>query len=96
MLFQHIIDLNNKFDTIMNKHKKLKKKYKKMKNDIYVEDVDLIENPPPQNVDEKQLADNEDNNNNNNNDVEEEQTEVNSRNYVSLRRVGWRAKVRYV
>ena len=93
MIFQQLLDLNSKIEKIHNKHKKLKKKYKKMKNDIYVEDVDLIENPPPQNVEEKQLADNEDNNNNN---EEEEKPQINYRTYPPLRNFGWRSKVRYV
>ena len=45
MLIQEIIDLNSKMDVMLNKHKKLKKKYKKMRSDIYV-DLDEVEEKP--------------------------------------------------
>ena len=40
LLMEHIIELNNQVNKLMNKHKKLKKKYKSMKHDIYETDVD--------------------------------------------------------
>lgn len=40
LLFEHIIELNAKVDRLMTKHKKLKRKYQAMQNDIYVEDAE--------------------------------------------------------
>ena len=40
LLFEHIIELNSKVDKLMNKHKKLKKRYKALQQDIYVDSVD--------------------------------------------------------
>ena len=39
LLMEHIIELNARLDKLTGKHKKLKKKYRRMRNDIY-EDVD--------------------------------------------------------
>ena len=38
MMILHMMDLNSKLDYLAHKQQKLKKKYKKMKNDIYVDD----------------------------------------------------------
>ena len=38
LLFEHIIELNSKVDRLMQKHKKLKRKYQALQNDIYVDD----------------------------------------------------------
>ena len=41
LLFEHIIELNAKVDKLMNKHKKLKRKYQTLQNDIYIDDEDI-------------------------------------------------------
>ena len=41
LLFEHIIELNAKVDRLMNKHKKLKRKYQALQSDIYVDDDEL-------------------------------------------------------
>ena len=41
LLFEHIIELNAKVDRLMTKHKKLKRKYQTLQNDIYVDDDDI-------------------------------------------------------
>ena len=41
LLFEHIIELNNKVEKLMNKHKKLKRKYQSLQNDIYIDDEDV-------------------------------------------------------
>ena len=38
LLFEHIMELNSKVDRLMQKHKKLKRKYQTLQNDIYVDD----------------------------------------------------------
>ena len=42
LLMEHIIELNSRLDKLTGKHKKLKKKYHRLRNDIY-EDVDASE-----------------------------------------------------
>ena len=46
LLFEHIIDLNSKFDKLMNKHKKLKRKYQNLQQDIYADSEDLDDEIP--------------------------------------------------
>ena len=41
LLFEHIIELNAKIDRLMSKHKKLKRKYQTLQNDIYIEDDEI-------------------------------------------------------
>ncbi len=55
LLFEHVIELNSKIDKLTAKHKKLKKKYQTLQNDVYVDDADEITEfnekptpPPPQ------------------------------------------------
>ena len=40
LLLEHIIELNSKFDKLMNKHKKLKHKYQTLCTDLYIDDDD--------------------------------------------------------
>ena len=44
IMFEHIMDLNSKFDRLMSKHKKLKRKYDALQSDIYVDDDEQIVN----------------------------------------------------
>lgn len=55
LLFEHIIELNNKYENLARKHKKLKHKYNDMQNDLYIDDCSEtqtkntpINNTPPQ------------------------------------------------
>ena len=43
LVWMHLLDLEQKYERLYNKHKKLKRKY----NDLYIEDDDIIETPPP-------------------------------------------------
>jgi len=43
LLMEHIIELNTKFDKLYSKHKKLKKKYYDLRDDIYVDDNEVCE-----------------------------------------------------
>lgn len=54
LLFEHIIELNAKIDKLMNKHKKLKKKYQNLQSEIYVDDNES-EEYCVNNFDEKKL-----------------------------------------
>lgn len=47
LLFEHIIELNNKVDKLMAKHKKLKHRYQTLQNDIYVDSEELSNNESP-------------------------------------------------
>ena len=40
LMMEHIIELNNQVNKLANKHKKLKKKYRALKHDIYEEDFE--------------------------------------------------------
>lgn len=40
LMFEHIMDLNSKYDRLMSKHKKLKRKYDALQSDIYIDDAD--------------------------------------------------------
>ena len=49
ILMEHVIDLETKFATLYQKHKKLKKNYKSLHEDLYVdEDDDRVITPKPQ------------------------------------------------
>ena len=41
LLFEHIIELNAKIDRLMSKHKKLKRKYQTLQNDIYIDEDEI-------------------------------------------------------
>ena len=47
LLMEHVIDLEAKFATLQQKHKKLKKYYKSIHEDIYAEDNDLANEVQP-------------------------------------------------
>ena len=53
LLFEHIIELNAKIDKLTAKHKKLKKKYTTIRNDIYADEDDIVEPSPLVNFDEE-------------------------------------------
>ena len=53
LLFEHIIELNAKIDKLTTKHKKLKKKYTTIRNDIYADEDDIVESSPLVNFDEE-------------------------------------------
>ena len=42
LLMEHVIDLETKFATLQQKHKKLKKYYKSLHEDIYADDAEVI------------------------------------------------------
>ena len=44
LLFEHIIELNAKVEKLMAKHKKLKRRYQSLQNDIYIDDNDVASN----------------------------------------------------
>lgn len=48
LLMEHVIDLESRFKAIEIKHKKLKKKYKNLKQDLYIDAEE--ENPPVEEV----------------------------------------------
>ena len=54
IMMEHIIELNNQVNKLMTKQKKLKKKYKTLKYDIY-EDVDENQSTPPTQPTQEQI-----------------------------------------
>ena len=48
LLFEHIIELNAKVDRLMQKHKKLKRRYQTLQDDLYVDDAEEIQSNIPQ------------------------------------------------
>ena len=51
LLFEHIIELNAKVDKLMTKHKKLKRKYQTLQNDIYCDEDEIS---VPQTIESKE------------------------------------------
>ena len=45
LLIEHIIELNSKVGRLMNKHKKLKRKYQTLCTDLYVDEQDNYSEP---------------------------------------------------
>ncbi len=86
LLFEHIIELNSKVDKLMAKHKKLKRRYQTLQNDIYV-DEDDIKN------DVVAVDNNKELNTTKQNDTEQEQEHVTFD--KSIRR-NWRSQVKYI
>lgn len=43
LLFEHIIELNAKVEKLMQKHKKLKRRYQTLQDDLYIEDDNLAD-----------------------------------------------------
>ena len=54
IMMEHIIELNNQVNKLANKHKKLKKKYRALKHDIYEEDIEQEQAPSQALVQEPQ------------------------------------------
>ena len=51
LLMEHVIDLEARFATLHQKHRKLKKYYKNLQEDLYVDDNDdVVERIPNQNI----------------------------------------------
>ena len=83
LLMEHVIDLETKFATLQQKHKKLKKYYKSLHEDIYADDNEVnitedIDNVKlvndNYNVAGNEIANNNTNNNTNNNEQAIEKT----------------------
>ena len=87
LLLEHIIELNSKFDKLMNKHKKLKQKYQTLYTDLYIDDnnqeLEHNEHSP-------ERSDSTDNNNN----IPTKQSTPN----ISVRpkKISWRDRVNFV
>ena len=50
LLFEHVINLESQFATLKEKHKKLKKSYKQLHHDIYIDDEDIGATPEPSQI----------------------------------------------
>ena len=89
LLMEHIIELNSRLDKLSVKHKKLKKKYRHLKNDIY-EDVNESSVSEPLN---ETLNENQKNEEQKNEDQTDKEQNIIYRSSVSR---GWRSKVQYL
>ena len=94
LLLEHIIELNSKFDKLMNKHKKLKHKYQTLCTDLYVDD-NSIDNSDNNNISanerspEREADDNANSNNNISSNVPKLSTQPS-------KKIRWRDQVNFV
>ena len=93
LMMEHIIELNNQVNKLMNKQKKLKKKYRSLKHDIY-EDVELEQETNKQEI--KQEANNQEIKQEANKQEIKPETNKQANNQVQYRRKGWRSYVSYL
>ena len=94
MLIQQIMELNSKMEIIMDKHKKLKKKYKKIKRDIYV-DVDEFETEPVISSEKVESKENIQNETVEESNITKPQFTYNDFIHVMTKPGNWRRKVNY-
>ena len=80
ILMEHVIDLEAKYATLYQKHKKLKKNYKSLHEDIYVDDEDdrMITPPPVQQKERIQEPVEQESEKNIQQPVEQEPTQMNT------------------
>ena len=86
LLLEHVIDLETKFATLQQKHKKLKKYYKSLHEDIYIDENDI--NSTEVKTDNQTVTNNDnecvDNQNTNDNNIDNNNADQNFRyNYVN-------------
>ena len=98
ILFEHIIELNAKIDKLTNKHKKLKRRYQTLQNDIYVDDEDIsqqqiIKNDDDENeeVNNKEIKNNEVENN----ELQHQQIQQQQQPIMN-KRMNWRSRLTYL
>ena len=85
LLFEHIIELNAKVDKLMTKHKKLKRRYQALQNDIYVNDEEVEEPVVSEEVEAKT------------NEEQKEQVKNQPNAYVQpVSTRGWRSRLTYL
>ena len=77
LMWEHIFELENKYNTLYTKHKKLKAKY----NDLYIEDDDLISRQNLVYEEQKQKP------------VYEEQPQRTQPTYQNIKRNNWRSMI---
>ena len=93
LLFEHVIELNAKVDKLMAKHKKLKRRYQTLQNDIYAEDDEVT---VPQTIKEPETH-NEQVNEPVHEPVHEQQIyEQQIQQPVYNKRMNWRTKLTYL
>ena len=90
-LIEHIIDLNTKVERLRNKQKKLKRKYKTMKYDIY-EQSDENENIPNENIPNENIPNENTYEQTDVNDNSVNETISNKNMYIKPQR-GWRSYI---
>ena len=86
LLMEHVIDLEAKFATLQQKHKKLKKYYKSIHEDIYAEDNDLANEVQPIQTEAFHEAEHE-------NELQNNQSESNYINRIKRQPKGYRKKM---
>ena len=99
LLMEHIMELNSRLDKLSVKHKKLKKKYRHLKNDIYEdvnESLDITPLAAESSVSEplnETLNENQKNEEQKNEEQTDKEQNIIYRSSVSR---GWRSKVQYL
>ena len=94
LLFEHIIELNSKVDRLMQKHKKLKRKYQALQNDIYVDDDE--EAVHEQNIDEEREKPSVEIKNNEQEREPQPEPQPQRNVYVRQSRASWRNNITYL
>lgn len=100
LMMEHIIELNTRVEKLSAKHKKLKKKYRSLKNDIYedADDSSTVVEPDANNVNDEEVKEAQ-------KEAQKEQqpapTPTNTRSqcqpYITrLPQKGWRSMVKYL
>ena len=98
LLFEHVIELNAKVEKLMMKHKKLKRKYQSLQNDIYCEDDEIS---TPQKIENNESEPKIEPKNESKNEPQqmEESVQIHQRSQpqqVYNKRMNWRTRLSYL
>jgi len=89
LLMEHIIELNSKYDKLYSKHKKLKKKYYNLRDDIYYDESPDSQPEQKNEADKPEATEPSETN-------EQPNTNPYLRNDIRPQRVNWRSQFRYL
>ena len=87
LLMEHVIGLESQLSTLAQKHKNLKKKYKRMYEDVYIDDEEFYKAPEVTPSTEPQQQQEQ---------TQQQQQEQKPQDQVvlpNIRRYGWRARI---
>ncbi|KAH0787380.1 hypothetical protein GPJ56_008575 [Histomonas meleagridis] len=97
---EHIIELNSRLDKLTGKHKKLKKKYHRLKNDIYIDAEEIPSVEQTLNDEQVSLEARNSQGSEQKEDIVSSEPQVSSERQEQVYNVpvqrGWRARVQYL